>query len=227
MLRAMAARLPSLPPIPSLDPTLARHERAALCTAALAAGPEAPTLCGDWDVKDLVCHLLVRENSPIGAPGIAISALSGLTDREMRRLRRQPFPKLVEKVRKRRLTPSAIGPVDAAFNTVEFFVHHEDIRRAQPRWRRRPMSQEARDALWKAVQAPAQRIVREARVPVVIRRTDTGETATLRAGRDPVEVAGPVSEVVLFLYGRAQLRDLELSGPEEKVARLRGADLGI
>jgi hypothetical protein len=64
-------------------------------------------------------------------------------------------------------------------------------------------------------------------VPVVIRRTDTGETATLRAGRDPVEVAGPVSEVVLFLYGRDQIRDLELTGPAKKVAKLRGSDLGF
>ena len=34
--------------------TLALDERAALCDTALALGADAPTLCGDWTVKDLL-----------------------------------------------------------------------------------------------------------------------------------------------------------------------------
>ena len=48
---------------------LALDERAALCDTALAVGADAPTLAGDWTVKDLLCHLLVRERSLLGAAG--------------------------------------------------------------------------------------------------------------------------------------------------------------
>ena len=90
------ARMVGLPP---LRATFARRERRALAETALRVGPDAPTLCGDWDTKDLVCHLLVRESSLVGAPGIAVSALSGLTDKEMARLKKQPFEKLVDRLR--------------------------------------------------------------------------------------------------------------------------------
>ena len=54
---------------------------------------------------------------------------------------------------------------------------------------------------------------------MVVRRTDTGETATLRAGRDPVELSGPVTEMVFYLFGRDQVRELATSPvPPEKVA---------
>ena len=49
---------------------LSRSERAALCNSALEAGESAPTLCGGWDVKDLVVHLLVRH---------AVRRLGGIT----------------------------------------------------------------------------------------------------------------------------------------------------
>ena len=85
--------------LPQLRATYARKERQALCETARSVGPDAPTLCEGWDVKDLVCHLLVRESSVMGAAGIAVSALSGLTDKEMARLKKQPFERLVERLR--------------------------------------------------------------------------------------------------------------------------------
>ena len=115
-----------------LSSSLARRERAALCDLALEVGPEAPTLCGGWDVKDLVTHLLVRERSLLGAPGIVLPPLASLTDRSMARLARQDFTSLVRRLRGRGLTPLALPVVDELVNTLEYVVHHEDIRRAQP-----------------------------------------------------------------------------------------------
>lgn len=213
--------------LPPLDATYARAERQALCETARSVGPEAPTLCEGWDTKDLVCHLLVRESSLVGSPGIAVPALSGLTDRAMARLRKQPFERLVERLRTHRLTFYALPPVDAAFNSLEFFVHHEDIRRAQPGWRRRTLPANGPDTLWRALKAQGGALARPAGVPVVVRRTDTDEAATLAGGRDPVEIAGPVSEIVVFLFGRDQVRGLAFTGPDASVARVRRADLGF
>ena len=213
--------------LPPLRATYTRRERRALAETALRVGPDAPTLCGEWDTKDLVCHLLVRESSLLGAPGIAVSALSGLTDKEMARLKKQPFEKLVDRLRTNKLTFFALPPVDAMVNTLEFFVHHEDIRRARPGWRRRSLSEASLDTLWQALKSGGAPLVRPAGVPVVVRRTDTGETATLMPGRNPVELSGPVTEIVFYLFGRDQVRDLTFTGPEDKVAKVRRADFGF
>jgi uncharacterized protein (TIGR03085 family) len=218
-----APRMVGLPP---LRPTYARKERQALCETARRVGPDAPTLCEGWDVKDLVCHLLVRERSLVSAAGIAIPALSGLTEKEMARLKKQPFDRLVERLGSNKLTFFALPPVDAMFNTFEFFVHHEDIRRAQQRWRRRNLPSEFVDTLWQTLTAQGAALVRSAGVPVVVRRTDTDETTTLMPGRDPVELRGPVTEVIFYLFGRDEVREVSFAGPEEKVAKLRRADLG-
>ncbi len=61
----------------------------------------------------------------------------------------------------------------------------------------------------------------------MLRRADTGATATVRKGDDPVTVTGPVVELVLFLFGRSAIRDLEFEGPAAKVETLRSAELGV
>ena len=63
------------------SPSLARRERHALCDLALTLGPDAPTLCGDWTVAELVAHLLVRETQPARRPPASWSRPGGLTER--------------------------------------------------------------------------------------------------------------------------------------------------
>lgn len=207
--------------------SLARRERHALCDLALVLGEHAPTLCGEWTAKDLVTHLLVRENSPLGAAGITVPGLSGLADRAMARLARKDFAVLVQKLRDPGLTPYALPPVERLANTMEYFVHHEDLRRGQSGWEPRDLDAADVDAVWRALKVGGMALVRPAGVPVVIRRTDTGATATLRRGGDPVTVEGPVAEITLFLFGRRQVRDLTFAGPPVRIASLRGAELGF
>jgi uncharacterized protein (TIGR03085 family) len=206
--------------------SLARVERQQLCDAALEVGPDAPTLCGDWDVRALLAHLLVRERSPLGAAGIQVASLSPLTDRAMDRAAGRDFPDLVAAVRGAR-TPLALPLVDDVVNTLEFFVHHEDIRRAQPRWSPRSLSRAEESALWTAIKVGGRALVRPAGVPVTIRRSDGGATAALRGGAGPVVLTGLPSEIVLFLFGRKQTHGLSLTGPDDAIAALKDADLGL
>lgn len=211
-----------------MSPTsLARRERLALCDEVLVQGEDAPTLCGDWTAKDLVAHCLVREYSPVGGPGLVISPLEGLTAREMARVSKRDFAVLVERLRKRGLTPFSLPLVDRVFNTLEYFVHHEDVRRAQPGWGPRDLDAEDQDALWTAVSAYGKGLVRPAGVPVVIRRSDTGARSTLRRGHEPVIVTGLPSEVALHLFGRVEVSDVELDGPPDRVERFRNASFGV
>ena len=208
-------------------PSLARRERRDLCDAALALGEDAPTLCGDWTTKDLVTHLLVRENRLLGAAGIAVPALSGLTERDMAKVGRHDFGVLVEKLRNPRFTPYALPPVDRLLNTLEYFVHHEDLRRAQPGWEPRALDQRDQSRLWSAIRVGGRGLVRPAGVPVRIRRSDTGATAVLRRGDDPVVVTGLPSELVMFLFGRDRFRNLDFAGPPDRIAALKRSELGI
>jgi uncharacterized protein (TIGR03085 family) len=210
---------------------LVRRERHALCDTALAVGPDAPTLCGDWSSRELVAHLLVRENSMIGAAGITFSPMAGFTERAMARTARAPYAEMVKTLYDPGLTPYRLPGVERLTNTLEYFVHHEDLRRAQAGWEPRSLPAEDEEELWKLLKGSAKLSTRKARVPIVIRRTDHPdlpiEEATIRKGADPVVVSGRPSELVLFFFGRTQLWDVTLDGPPAGVARLRGADKGF
>ncbi len=208
-----------------------RTERAALCNSALEAGEHAPTLCGMWTVKDLVIHLLVRERDPLAAPGILIPQLEKLADRSARRMAEQDFTALVERVRNGppRWSPMALPPLDRALNTLEYFVHHEDIRRAVPGWEPRELTDQEKRVLFKGVAVAGKGLVRPAGVPVEIRWTDGDRerSAVLRKGDDPVVVTGEPAELTMLLFGRAQHTGLSFEGPQAHVDALTSGDLGL
>jgi uncharacterized protein (TIGR03085 family) len=207
---------------------LAQTERAALCDTALQVGQDQPTLCGEWDVKDLVVHLLVREGSPAAA-GIVVKPLAKILDLEMRRVGRRPFIELVEKLRHGPpvWSPYAVPKLDATLNTLEYFVHHEDIRRAQQDWTARTLDADAEKLLWSMVRSAGKALTRSAPVGVSIENSVTGSRAVLKNGSPSVTVRGVPSEVVLFVFGRQAHSDVELLGDEADVARLRGSSLGV
>ena len=207
--------------------SLARRERLALADLAEQLGPDAPTLCGDWTTRELLAHLVVREGSPTGAPGIVLSPLSGLTDQAMDRVGDWDYADLVERVRRPpRWSPASVPAYEGLANRIEFFIHHEDIRRATPGWEPRELSTKDQDALWLPLKTVGRVLLRKASVPVALRRTDTGSRTLPRRGKGGVEVAGLPSELVLFCYGREQA-EVELIGNEESIATLKAADKGL
>ena len=207
--------------------TLARSERASLCETALQVGEDRPTLCAGWTVKDLVVHLLVREGSP-AALGIMVAPLAGLTAAESRRVGRRDFVDLVARLRSGppRLSPFAIPKLDELGNSLELFIHHEDIRRAQPDWVARTLGDDAERTLWPMVRSLGRRLAKPAPVGVRIEDSATGSTAELTRGDDAVTVRGLPSELALFLFGRGPQARVDLVGSGDAVARLRAAPLG-
>ena len=110
-------------------PSLAQQERTTLCDLFSELGPDAPTLCEGWLTADLAAHLVVRERRPDSGPGLVWSPLADYTDKVRNGVRdRTPWEKLVETVR--RVPQLLLRPVDGLMNTVEFFIHVEDVRRA-------------------------------------------------------------------------------------------------
>jgi uncharacterized protein (TIGR03085 family) len=121
--------------------SLAGAQRAGLCNLLEQSGPDAPTLCAGWTTYDLAAHLVLRERRPLQAAGIAVRALRPATAKAMRRLQeRYGYADLVALLRS---GPPPWSPMRVpwaeAGNVLEFFVHTEDVRRAQPGWTARPL----------------------------------------------------------------------------------------
>jgi len=204
-------------------------ERALLCDLFLDVGPDAPTLCGDWTTRDLAAHLVIRERRPDAGPGIISSFLQGYSERVRKEEAARPYPEIVERVRSGppRLSPLRLDAVDAMVNTIEFFVHHEDVRRAEQPWSVRALDPALDDGLAKLVGGAIGRLlVRSSSVGLVIEPTGHSG-ARLKAGAPTVAVHGPIGEIVLFLYGRQAVAEVELEGDADAVARLRQASFGI
>ncbi|MER7500177.1 TIGR03085 family metal-binding protein [Nonomuraea pusilla] len=208
--------------------THARGERSALCDLLDRLGPDAPTLCDGWTTYDLAAHLVLRERRPDAAGGIAIRPLSGYTASVQNRLKaRHPYPELVGILRRPGGVYGLLPALDEAVNALEFFVHHEDVRRAQPSWEPRTMPADFERMIWKRLSAMSRLMLRRSPVGVVLRR-DGGGVAIggAKQGRR-VEVSGPASELLLFCFGRQDHARVELSGEPDAIARLRVAKLGV
>lgn len=213
---------------------LARTERAALCNTALDLGADSPTLCEGWTVKDLVIHLLIRERNPVAASAIVFSPLEPLAQRSAKRLGEQDFTTLVERVRGGPPTwsPMALPPLDRALNGLEYFVHHEDLRRAQDQWQPRELTDDEQRQIWTMVGYAGRGLVRPAGVPVELRwpgasRDGGDRTKTLRSGEGAAVVSGQPAEVAMFLFGRSRHRGLTYDGPPDAVRALQGGRLEL
>jgi hypothetical protein len=91
---------------------------------------------------------------------------------------------------------------------MEFYVHHEDVRRAQPDWQPRELPQGMRSALWRRLPALARLTLRRFPASVLVQAPGHGEVSA-GAGGERLRLAGSPDEL-------AELAD-----------RLRRARLGI
>ncbi len=202
--------------------TPAQQEREALCDLLVELGPGAPTLCEGWLTADLAAHLVVRERRPDSGPGLVWPPLAAYTDRVRRSRRdRTPWTELVDLVR--RGPPPLLRPFDAPMNTVEFFIHVEDIRRAQPGWEPRPLPPELADVLWGRVGPGG--MAKKMRASVALVAPGRG---TKEGGTGPrVVIEGDPGELTLFGAGRQGSARVEIRGDPELVARVRTESFGI
>ncbi|WP_018684366.1 TIGR03085 family metal-binding protein [Actinokineospora enzanensis] len=204
---------------------LAKAERAALSELFTEVGPDAPTLCAGWLTRDLAAHLVIRERRLDAAPGIVIPALAGHTERVQAGYAQRPWTELVDLVRTGPPVYSPLHWLDEQANAVEYYVHHEDVRRAATGWEPRANDAERDRALWTGLTRAARLNYRRSPVGVVLRAPDGRET-TARTGPEPVTITGEPGELLLDAFGRAE-STVEYSGPETSVAALRGMKRGL
>jgi uncharacterized protein (TIGR03085 family) len=210
-----------------------RAERLALADLLDRVGPDQPTLCEGWTTRDLAAHIIMRERRPDAAAGILLRSARPHSERVRLAIAGTPFDELVRQVRQPPWwSPSSVPLVDSAVNTAEFFVHHEDVRRARPEWEPRELPMSLERALWGRVRPLAKLALRRFPSAVLLHAPGYGEsTAGAASADDPasprVRVSGPPSELLLFCFGRQQAARVEVSGPEPHASALRRARLGV
>ena len=208
--------------------TPARAERDALCELFLEVGPEAPTLAGDWTTRDLAAHLVVRERRPDAGPGIISGFLRDYSEKVRITERDRPWAELVERVREGPplWSPMRIDAVDELVNTVEFFVHHEDVRRAEDGWTPRALDRQLERALTSSIKRAGGMLARKATVGLTM-NADGVDPVRLRKGDPVVTISGPIGECVLYLYGRKDVAAVTLDGPDGAVTSIADTPLGL
>ena len=204
-----------------------RDERLALCALLDKTGPDAPTLCAGWTTGDLAAHLVLRERRPDAAGGVLGGPLAGYTARVQNRIKqRTPFPQLVRTIRSGPPTLSlmALPGMDERLNAVEYFVHHEDIRRAVPDWEPREISAGQSTLLWQHLRS-ARFMLRKAPVGVELARDDPEADGqayriTAKNATPAVTVIGSPAELTMWVMGRTGATRVRFDGTDVAVSKL-------
>ena len=211
----------------------AAAQRSELVAALQAVPPAAPTLCAGWTALDLAAHVVSRERRLDAGPGIVIHALAGWTDRVRAGYARRPYPELIDLIASGPPWTSlyAVPGVDATLNLIEFLIHTEDVRRAQPGWQPRELGDDLRDVLWNGLRRAARWYFRSVTVPLVLARPDGAELTVAAKGdaeaMPPVRLTGEPEELLLMASGRRTHARVDTDGTPEALAIFTTNRLGL
>jgi uncharacterized protein (TIGR03085 family) len=207
------------------------QERSSLCDLFEDLGADVPTLLEGWTAKDLASHLVLRERDPIAGPCLVLPGpLQRFAARRRVRLAQQrEFEWLVARIRSG--PPPGffrVGWVRSVANLNEFFVHQEDVRRANGLGPRESLTPAMEAALWRNVRGGSRFLSRRLRdVGLEIDWAGTGERMTVREAEPTVRLSGPPGELLLFVFGRQGAARVEVTGPAKAVATVRGTHFGM
>ncbi len=178
--------------------SFASRQRAALADLLDELGPFAPTECEGWQTQDLAAHLYVREHKLSALPGIGLDRFAEKTSQVQNQvLHSMDYPDLVEEIR---TVGWIMRPLDALVNTSEFFIHHEDVLRANGR--SQTLTAKEQQELWPLVTVMARRVQTKAGDQLRITRSDTGLEKQIGTGERIIHLRGLPSELLLHLTGR-------------------------
>jgi uncharacterized protein (TIGR03085 family) len=204
-------------------------ERAQLSDLFDELGPQAPTLLEPWTTRDFAAHLILRERDHLAGPGLVLPGAWGrLAERRRRALALRDFTWLIATIRSG--PPPGffrIGWVRRVPSLNEFFVHHEDVRRANGRGPR--TNEHAMDeALWRNVsRAPWFLARRPHGAGLELQWAGTAQTVRARRGNPlPASPDLQANCCSTSSAGRAQHMS-RVSGPDAAIEAVRRARFGM
>jgi uncharacterized protein (TIGR03085 family) len=203
-------------------------ERQQLCDLFVELGPDAPTLIEPWSTRDLAAHLVLREHDSVAAPGLVLPGpWHRFAVRRTAELAERDFASLVNQVRSGPPGVFRIGWVRRFPNLNEFFVHHEDARRANDRGPRNN-TPDLDAALWRNVALAPWFLARRLHgVGLELEWAGTKERVRARRGKPTARLVGLPGELLLYLFGRQAVAQVEVAGDPAAVAAVRETSFGM
>ncbi|MGK2350095.1 TIGR03085 family metal-binding protein [Cutibacterium sp. V947] len=207
--------------------SIARDERAGLAADLSRLGPDAPTLCEGWTARDLLTHVLLRENDPLAVPGMAVSVFDAVTQARADKLEASgSFEDQVVRFAHGpdRFSIFRIPGMDAAANSMEYFIHHEDLLRAQPGWQPRQLDHRTELGLARIIRKHGRALTRRCPVGVRVEMTEFKDPLTLHPGDRIVTIVGAASEILLLLTGRTSVAQVDVLGEPATISEFMRSD---
>jgi len=207
------------------------QERLALCDLFEELGCDAPTLLEGWTAHDLAAHIVLRERDLIAGPCLV---LPGPFHRfaERRRVKLAQEREFAWLVARTRSGPPPgffrIGWVRSFPNLNEFFVHHEDVRRAHGLGPRNALTPALEAALWRNVRRGSSYLSRRLRqVGLEVEWAGSDERITVRNGAPVVRLRGSPGEILLYVFGRQAAAQVAVTGPADAVTTVQRTTFGM
>lgn len=192
----------------------AQSQRAALAVALEHAGPEAPTLCEGWLARDLAAHVVLRDRRPDVMARLFLPGFQQGAQRHMDSVAHGDYSSLVRAVAAGppRFFPSRIPAVADVMNTVEFFIHTEDVRRGAGPADPRLLPESVERALWKQGSGMVFRLAaRKHQQRLTFTSPGFGSVTSGKATADPRTVTGAPGELLLWSMGRERAAVVDLN----------------
>ena len=190
------------------------RERRELCDLFQELGPDAPTLCEGWTTLDLAAHLVLREH------------FKRWTDERLAAEKAKGLAPIVERLRAGApAVPWRIPKLRSIMNGTEYFIHHEDVRRANglgPRTDRPDLEPLA----WKMTGLTGRRLARKIRPHGLELRRPEGE-ARRYGSSDAAVLRGEPTELLLYLSGRRGTAQVELRGADRARAAVQETESSL
>lgn len=208
----------------------ARSERLLLADDLDRLGPDAPTLCAGWQTRDLAAHLVIRDSRPDLFLRERLPFLGEQAKRELRRITESDYGQLVARIRGGApvWNPTSWSKVDEWVNLLEFYVHHEDVLRAEEGWTPRQLDSGLVRHLWHDLHRFARIAFRRSPTGIVLVAPGLGRhAARLPDERGTVVIRGAVPELVLFAFGRTGAARVDLEGDADDITALQAGPRGI
>jgi uncharacterized protein (TIGR03085 family) len=159
---------------------------------------------------------------------MAIRPLSGWTKHTLDSIAATEFGRLIQRIATGPpwWSPMRLPGVESAVNTLEFLVHHEDLRRAAPSWTARVLADADEREIWRRLLRRARLLLRHS--PVGVELAAPNETRFVaRQGSSSVTLTGLPSELALYLHGRQAHSLVTLTGPAESTTQFEALTLKI
>ena len=197
-------------------------ERAGLCDLFERLGPDAATRCDGWRTTELAAHLHTREHRLDAGPGLlGRGPFARYTATLEAKAAARPYDQVVAELR---AGPPRqwFGRYAPAADIHEWFVHHEDVRRANGEGPREDDALD--DALWAALGRWGKVLTRKADVGVELVLPRRPHAAG-QGGGGSVVLRGRPGEIMLALFGRDS--EVALEGSDDEIARYRASTIGL